>query len=282
MKVGDVIDQRYRLVRKLGMGGMAQVFEALDLREDRPVAIKRLHPDLVDSPETVKRFMREALAVRAIESRHVVQVYDAVWDEGREPPYLVLELIRGTSLIHVMFHEAPLAPTRAADLIAQACEGLAVAHGAGIVHRDLNPENLMVTSEADGGETLRILDFGIALLGDLRMTLTDAVAGTPWYMAPELYQGLKNADPRSDIYSLGVILYEALTGTVPYQGKTVAHLVRALFNSKPVPLRVRRPELSEELERIVHRAMARDPGDRFPSARDLGRALADASTSQTK
>jgi tRNA A-37 threonylcarbamoyl transferase component Bud32 len=278
MDVGDVIDSKYELVRLLGEGGMASVFATRHLRIGRQFAIKILHRRHRADPVMVERFFREARAAAAIGSPHIVEVTDA----GETPegiPYLVMEYLEGRDLATVLQKEGWLSPQRAVALVLQVCHALVPAHGQGIIHRDLKPENIHVLCLDDGSEQVKVLDFGIALLRQAlgteppRLTMAGQPIGTPWYMAPEQARGLTDLDQRVDVYALGVVLYEALAGTLPFQGQTLDELLQAITTADPIPLQALRPELEPALVHIVGRAMAREPNDRYPEIADLASEL---------
>jgi len=274
MKVGDVIDRRYHLTEYLGSGGMGRVFKAHHVVINRPRVIKFLHPSLSDEHEMLSRFLREALAVAEIESDHIVRVFDATSGiAGEFPPYIAFECAEGETLSKLMMREIPLAPHRAVRLILQACEGLAAAHANGIVHRDIKPANLFVSPRPEGGEHVKILDFGSALFRESRMTENDNVIGTARFMPPEQFRGLRYADERSDIYALGVILYLTLTGKYPIAGSDYYeqyHLMKTTEVEPPLKLR---RDLSDELDQVVMKTVAQEPDERYQSMRELFEAL---------
>ncbi len=284
MQPGHVIEGKYRVERLIGEGAMGAIYEAVHLGLERRVAIKLLRPAFARRPHIVARFQREAQAAAAIGSDHIARVSD-VGQTGDGLHFLVMELLRGEDLASVLQREGALAPDRAARLIAQACRGVGAAHQNDIVHRDLKPGNLFLTTRDDGSEWIKILDFGVAKfldapeLGLPQLTETGSTLGTPYYMAPEQASGAKEVDHRSDIYSLGVILYEMLTGVRPYQAATFHQLMVLLATSDPPPPRSLRPEIPPGLEAVALRAMAKEREDRFASLFDMERALIDAVSS---
>jgi serine/threonine-protein kinase len=280
LNAGDVFGGKYRIVRQLGEGGMGTVWEGRHTVIGRRVAIKLLHESLASQPEVQARFRREAQAAAAIGSEHIVDVEDV----GFTPdgvPYLVMEYLEGRNLFEILKREGPFEPSRAACYLIQACRALAMAHERGIVHRDLKPENLFLTVREDGAPWIKVIDFGIAKLvasvsteSESRLTAMGTALGTPYYMSPEQIRGAKELDHRADVYSMGVILYELLTGKRPFAGATVNDLIIAIATEEPVPPRKHRPDLDWRLEGVILRAIERDPGDRFLSIAELAAALA--------
>ena len=272
MEIGDIIDEKYELLRLLGEGGMGRVYEARHLVIDKRVALKCLHSDRADDRLSITRFVQEARAAAKIGSEHIVDVTDGgTTDSGT--PYLVMELLEGSDLATVIMREGPLSLPRTVALVRQACEGLSAAHSAGIIHRDLKPENLFVSQRMQGEETLKVFDFGIAKFKDLSLTSKSVTFGTIYYMAPEQIESAKLVDERADIYSLGVILFELLTGKLPFEGTSIREVVSKILTEEPALLGDLRPELPSELGRIVSRAMAREREDRFCSMAELGEEL---------
>ncbi|MFI5299678.1 MAG: serine/threonine-protein kinase [Polyangiales bacterium] len=278
-RVGDVIDARYRIDAILGVGGMGVVVAARDLRERRDVAVKLLRSDLLAAPETrdedLARFVREGRAARALASKHVVRVLDAACTDSREP-YLVFERLQG----HDLSALRPRFTCEAAvDLVLQACDAVAEAHTLGIVHRDLKPANLFLTHEGeDARPVLKVLDFGVSKRVDdgeapLVITGANVVLGTPYYMAPEVLRGAREATPRSDIWALGAILFELLAGEPPGGWRSYDELVARLFTRPAPPLRAHRPDAPAGLASIIAEALARDAAARPPSVVAFARAL---------
>ena len=259
---------RYELLERLGRGGMAEVYRAHQASLDRYVAIKLLHPFLADDPEFTARFLREAQNIARLKHPNIVQVYDFETDPETETYYMVMELIEGPTLKDVLerldasgqrmdVHDA-LRITR------DAAAALAFAHSQNMIHRDVKPANLML----DGGHRVVLTDFGIARMMSAASTSATAMVGTPAYMAPE--QGLGDAgDERSDLYSLGVILFQMSAGTLPYDGETPLSVVLKHLN-EPIPsARDRNPSVPETVDTLIQRLMAKDPGDRYQSATEL-------------
>ncbi len=273
---GDVVSGKYRLLRPLGEGGMGLVFEAEHLRLRQSVAIKFLRQEVLALPDAVERFEREARASARIRGPHVVQVLDVDTDE-RGRPYMVMELLRGRDLEAELRVHGPFSIAGAVDLVLQACVAVAQAHAAGIVHRDLKPSNLFL-SEDSGKRVLKVLDFGISKIAtDADAPPTSATSacvtvGTPLYMSPEQMRSSKDVDGRSDIWSLGVILYELVAGTPPFLGTTTAAIAAIVADAMPSLRRVR-ADVPEALERVLVTALAKVPADRLPTAEALAAAL---------
>jgi serine/threonine-protein kinase len=275
---GQILEGKYRLGRLLGRGGMGSVFLGEHTRIKRAVAIKILHEEKADS-ENTQRFEREAEAAGRIGSDHIVEVLDF----GSTPDgdrFMVMEYLDGETLKQRLKRVGRLEPVELAAIATQVAEGLGAAHAAGIVHRDLKPDNLfIVKSKAGRTDFMKIVDFGISKFNSLTgeaggMTKTGAVMGTPYYMSPEQARATNEVDERSDVYSLGVVLYEAVTGAVPFNGNTLTELMfKIVFEEPPHPLAVV-PALDQEFAGLVLKAMSRDPARRFQSAAELKAALA--------
>lgn len=267
---GTILDQRYRVTELLGSGGMGEVYEAEHLRLGRRFAIKVLK-NRVDQ-QTIERFEREARAIARLDSEFVVGVVDAgVLPD--ETPFLVMERLVGSDLRALLTEYGQLPIRRAVACIEQACRGIAAAHRASVVHRDLKPENLFVVSREDGTEQCKVLDFGVAKLQTSEFTQQGAVIGTIKYMAPEQLTDSASVGPATDIYALGAILFECLTGAAPHDAASVQQTMFKILN-QPVPsVRVERPGVPAALDALLQRAMARDPEERFRRVDDFARAL---------
>jgi serine/threonine-protein kinase len=274
VRQGDIIAGKYRIERVLGAGGMGVVVAAHHIGLDEKVAIKFLLPDMLKSPEVVARFTREARAAVKIKSEHVARIHDVgTLDTGA--PYMVMEYLEGGDLAAWIQQRGALPVEQAVEFVLQACVAVAEAHGLGIVHRDLKPANLFCVRRADGQLSIKVLDFGISkVTGALEssgvgVTRTTAMLGTPLYMSPEQMQSSKGADAQSDIWSLGVILFELLTGKVPFDGESVAELAVKTATQPPPSLRGFRPELAPELEAVVLRCLDRDRSRRYRNVAQL-------------
>jgi eukaryotic-like serine/threonine-protein kinase len=273
--IGRTIAGKYRVEAILGKGGMGLVLHARHMRLDDEVAIKVLLPSMLEVQGMVTRFVREARAASKIKSPHVVRVTDVdVLEDGS--PYMVMEYLEGISLAALRRREGRLDVPRATRCVLQACDAIAEAHSLGIVHRDLKPANLFVAQSRDGGSIIKVLDFGISKVdapGEQDTTKTGQMMGSPKYMAPEQMLSMHDVDGRSDIWSLGAILYDLLTGRTPFVADTVAQLCSKVLHDKPAPPRELRPDLPEALEAIILRCLERDRANRFPDVAALVAAL---------
>jgi serine/threonine-protein kinase len=277
---GDIIDGKYRIVRLIGEGGMGAVYEGENTRIHRRVAIKVLHAGVAEQGEAVARFEREAQAAGRIGSEHIVEVLD-LGTLANGDRYLVMEYLDGEGLGGRIKSRGRLSAQELAPIAHQLMEGLAAAHGAGIIHRDLKPDNVFLLRVRSGkADFVKLLDFGISkfsqLSGDsgFSMTRTGAVMGTPYYMAPEQAKGSRELDHRVDIYATGVILYEALTGQVPFNADTFNELLFKIVLEEPRPLAQVDPSIDPGFAAIVAKAMAREPAHRFQSANEFQNAIA--------
>jgi serine/threonine protein kinase len=277
--VGCLIAGRYLVASRIGLGGMGEVYRAQDVRLQRPVAIKVLHDSLSGDFDALARFNREAANCSKINNQHVVQVHDfGETEEGL--PYLAMEFVQGRSLKAMIDSEGPFAPDRVASIVAQIASGLDAAHrlDCPVVHRDLKPDNVLVTENPEGGELVKVADFGISKAmrdNTQQVTKTGFVAGTYEYMSPEQVTG-GAVDQRSDVYALGLIAFLMLTGKLPFPGQTPEHSMLLRLNEAPSTLRAMRSEVpwSDALQRVMDKALARDPGERYASAGELARNLA--------
>jgi serine/threonine-protein kinase len=280
-KPGDVLGQ-YRLEQVLGEGAMGRVFQARHVSLGRPAAVKVLRAEHAKNTHLIQRFFHEARAVNQINHAHIVEILDFVEEaavSGRARVYCVMEMLEGQSLTELLTREQP-GVARAVGIVRQVCDALQAAHDVGVIHRDVKPDNLFVL-ERDGHDFVKVLDFGVAKLvaplGDVPMTTTveGTIVGTPAYMAPEQATG-GNADARTDLYSVGVVLYELLAGHPPFQAPAFGQLVAQVLSSPPPPLpaHTRSGErIPHALSSVVKRCLAKNPEDRYPSLRELARAL---------
>ena len=263
--VGRLLDRRYRIGPRIARGGMASVYEATDTRLDRTVAVKVMHPGLGDDDEFAQRFVREARAAARLNHPHVVGVYDQGDDtaDGTDTVFLVMEYVPGHTLRDVIRKEAPMPPARALAMLEPVVSALAAAHRAGLIHRDVKPENVLIADEAHGG-TIKVADFGLAkaVSADTQHTATGGVLiGTVSYLAPELVVDGR-ADARADVYAVGVVLYELLTGSKPHEGESPIQVAyRHVHHDVPVPSLVR-PGIPDYVDALVARATSRDRSQR--------------------
>jgi serine/threonine-protein kinase len=271
---GDLVADRYELEELVGTGGMSSVFRAHDRQLERRVAIKILHEHYADDPEYLERFRREARAVARLSHPNIVTVIDRGSDDGRQ--FIVFEHVEGENLKELVVRSGRLSVRRALELALGVADGLAFAHDHGLVHRDVKPQNVLLSREGE----VKVTDFGIArsLHVEHGVTQTGTVLGTGEYLAPEQASG-KQVSPATDVYSLGVVLWELLAGDVPFDGENFVAVALRHVNEPPPPLRQRRPDVTPRLEAAVERALAKDPARRFPSmtafAKELRACLAE-------
>ncbi|HSU38051.1 MAG TPA: serine/threonine-protein kinase [Polyangiaceae bacterium] len=279
VKVGDVVGGRYRIDRLLGAGSMGFVVGAWHLELDQPVALKLLNPDIFEQGEAAARFRRECRAAARVKSEHVCRVID-VGSLEQGAPYMVMELLDGNNLEEELLRRGALPVAEAVGYILEAVEAIAEAHAAGIVHRDLKPANLFIARRADRSRLLKVLDFGISKSmidshgpGDMSLTRTGVIIGSPLYMSPEQMRSTKDADTLSDIWALGAILFQLVTGRPPYEGESIPELCAKLFSEDAPPPSAVRAGLPAGLDAVLHRTLARDPTKRFQNVAELGAAL---------
>lgn len=275
--LGSLLAAKYRILEKIGEGGMGTVFLANQEPIDRQVAVKVLHHSLTNDDVAVQRFKREARVISKMKHPNTVTVYD-FGQTDEDELYLVMEFLEGQTVAQLLRVEGPLPGFRAARIIRQACGSLSEAHEFGIIHRDLKPDNLFLTRYGDQKDFVKVLDFGLVKLGDNdtvhRLTQQGKVYGTPRYMAPEQAEG-KPIDHRSDIYTLGVVLYEMLTGRPLFTAETMVALLVKHIQTPPPPMAAVRPDLNIDprLESIAMWALAKKASDRPQTVRELAREL---------
>src|SRR3954468_10221570 len=265
---GDLVADRYELEELCGTGGMSSVFRAYDRQLERRVAIKILHEHYAEDPEYLERFRREARAVAKLSHPNIVTVIDRGDDGGRQ--YIVFEHVDGENLKELVVRSGRLPVRRAVELALPVADGLAFAHQEGLVHRDVKPQNVLLSREGE----VKVTDFGIARSLDVEhgVTQTGTVLGTGEYLAPEQASG-KPVSPATDVYSLGVVLWELLVGDVPFTGENFVAVALRHLNDPPPPLAKLRPDVPPRLAAAVERALAKDPALRFPSMGALAKEL---------
>lgn len=281
INVGEILAGKYRVERLLGQGGMGVVIAARHLQLEERVAIKMMLADAASSPEAVARFLREARAAARLQSSHVARVSDVgTLEDGRA--YMVIEYLDGADLSRVLEQRGPLPVGDAVDYVLQAAEAIAEAHSIGIVHRDLKPSNLFLTERRDRTPLIKVLDFGISKMSagtgpasssDHTMTGTSALMGSPVYMSPEQMTSARDVDGRTDIWALGVVLYELLAGKPPFMAETLPQICGLVLQGPFTPLSERRRDLPAPLEAAVRRCLEKRAADRYPSILQLALAL---------
>jgi len=274
---GEVIANKYVVGRVLGVGGMGVVVAARHIQLQQPVAVKFMLGSKRPAAEAVARFLREARTAGRLRSEHVVRVHDVGTTERGEP-FMVMELLDGRDLGARLAEHGPLPIHEAVDCVLQASDAIAEAHACGVVHRDLKPSNLFLTTRSDGSPCVKVLDFGISkstrVAGPAAsLTSSAAVMGSPLYMSPEQVRSSKNVDERTDVWSLGVILYELLTGRPPFAGETFSAICVTIATEAPTPMPNWRSDVPPELEATILHCLQKDPGQRMPSVARLAEAL---------
>ena len=272
---GEIVDGRWRVESELGEGGAGYVVRATDLEKSEEVALKFLLPSAAKDPELVQRFHREASAAAMLHSAPAIRIFE-VRDLAQGRHVMAMELLSGKDLGQIIETDGKMSVERAVDLLLEATEAVAEAHSLGIVHRDLKPANLFLCQSADGDNRMKVLDFGISKVksASARLTRTASVLGSPEYMPPEQLQGAKYVDARCDIWALGVILYELVTGSLPFNGKSEAMLTVQIVTGKPDPLATYSQDLPSGLQDVIFRCLEKNPADRYQSVADLADALA--------
>ena len=282
LDVGDVLAKKYRLERLVGEGGTGIVVAARHVQLDRLVAIKFLRTALA-SDEIRLRFEREARAIGQIESEHVVLVLDVGTLDDGHSPFMVMEYLEGKDLARTLKEDGPLSIEDSVDCMLQVCEALAGAHAQGIIHRDLKPANLFLTRREDGGPHIKVVDFGISKILDPKvlrgekdakeMTNAFTVLGSPRYMAPEQLRNSKDVDGRADLWSIGAVLFQLLSGSSPFDAENNVHVSLAVLTKEPALLRSVAPHVPAELESVVNKCLTKDRAGRYQSASELADAL---------
>jgi serine/threonine-protein kinase len=273
---------RYEIIRMIGRGGMGAVYEATDTQLHRHVAFKTLVGQLVGRPEAIRRFFLEAQAAGRLMHPNVVAIFD--FNAEGDFPFMAMELLQGEPL-SVAIRKGPMSTKRVADALLGVCAGIESAHKAGIIHRDLKPSNIFLAVDWNGQPRPRVLDFGISKIRDISsggLTQTGDIIGTSQYLSPEHASANRQVDARSDLYSLGVVIYEAVTQRTPHQDEPVYQLLKNVIEGRWQPPHVYRPDLLPAFEAIILRAMQLRPEDRFPSAFEMGRALFPFASSRVK
>jgi serine/threonine-protein kinase len=277
-KEGDIVAGKYRIEKVLGKGGMGVVVAAQHTTLRQKVAIKLLLPEATKQHAAAARFLREAQAAASIQSEHIARVMDmGTLDNGA--PYMVMEFLTGNDLRALLAERRTIPVPEVVDYLLQACEAIAEAHSIGIIHRDLKPANLFLTHRADGSALVKVLDFGLSKVtkadaGNPSLTAAGFVMGSPPYMSPEQIRSLKGLDARTDIWALGVILYQLLTGVRPFDSPSLVELFFAIGADAPKPMRQHRPDVPPELEAAVLKCLEKDPSRRHRSVSELAGAIA--------
>src|SRR6202453_1203467 len=263
---GTIVDGRYRVISRLGSGGMAEVYLAEDRLLGRQLAVKVLHHHFAEDQEFVERFRREASSAAGLSHPNIVAIFDR--GEWNGTYYIAMEYVAGRSLKTVVREQGPLDPAVAIDTVIQILRAARFAHRRGVIHRDLKPHNVILDEEGRA----RVTDFGIAKAGASDMTLTGSIMGTAQYLSPEQAQG-HTVSGRSDLYAVGIILYELLTGSVPFDGETAVTIALKQVSATPPPPSALNPAVPPELDAVVARALAKDPAERFADADEFLGAL---------
>ena len=268
--IGKTLNNRYQLTERVGIGGMAEVYRAHDVVLDREVAVKVMLPQYAADQTFQQRFRQEAASAAKLQSPYIVSIYDWGLDADDETYYIVMEFLKGTDLKTAIQERGAINQRKAAEIGSQVAQALQVAHDGGIIHRDIKPQNIMI--QPDGN--IKVMDFGIARAGDAGLSQTATVLGTAHYISPEQAQG-KELTGLSDVYSLGIVLYEATTGRLPFEGTDSVSVAVKQVNELPPAPRTINPDIDPVLEAIIMKAMAKDPAQRFASAEDMRQALID-------
>lgn len=279
-KVGQLLLGRYRIIKRLGEGGMGAVYEGKHELIGKRLAIKCLHPQFMSNEEVVERFHREAHAATAVGNEHIIEVTDVgSFDDGS--PFMVMEYLEGHEFGALLDTEGPMPISRLVHIVGQVCGALAAAHARGIVHRDMKPENVYLIRRGNDDDFVKVLDFGISKIKESSeslgegssLTKTGMALGTPYYMPPEQAQGLRDIDHRADIYAVGVILYQGLSGRLPFDAESYPALMVKIMTELPRPLAELREDIPDALQQIVYKAMEKDRDIRFQTIEELAMAL---------
>jgi serine/threonine-protein kinase len=272
---GDIVGEKYEVLRVLGSGGMGIVVAARHVQLGRMVAIKLLRRDMFARERSRARFEREGRVLATLVSEHVAKVHDIGTLETGEP-FIVMELLEGETLGHRLRRIERLTVNDAVTIALHACEALAEAHAAGVVHRDLKPDNIFICKRLDDTEIVKLIDFGISKAGEEEASITmgSELIGTPAYTAPEQLDAPGTVDARADVWSLGAVLYESLSGRRPFEAPRVMQLVSAILKAEPTRIDELAPGLPDGLGDVIHACLAKDPAKRIPSVRELARRLA--------
>jgi len=274
---GRILGGKYRVEKIIGSGGMGIVVAARHITMNHLVAIKILNLDgESDREESISRFLREARAAARIDSDHVVRVMDVSALEDFTP-YMVMELMEGDDFRKILHKRGQLPIAEAVGYVLEACEGLSEAHASGVVHRDLKPSNLFLANKPNGTKVVKVLDFGISKVspraGEVALTTTNSLMGSPIYMAPEQMRSTRSVDSRADVWSLGLILYELLAGETAFGGETVPEICVAVMSGEPEPISRHRDDVPQELQAVLLKCMAKDRNERYPTMAALARDL---------
>ncbi|MBW2276084.1 MAG: serine/threonine protein kinase [Deltaproteobacteria bacterium] len=282
---GEVLDGKYRLTTLLGKGGMGSVYRGQHVVIGKLVAVKFLHAEFAGSEEVVKRFYREAQAAAAIGHDGIIDVMDVGIAPTGEP-YLVMEFLEGESLADLLIRAGPLDASAAVGIFEPALQALQAAHAKNIVHRDLKPENIFLQHREGAPPRVKLIDFGISKItagpGGEKLTQTGSVMGTPAYMSPEQARGSTELDHRADIYSMGVILYEMLTGRLPFEGENFTEIIISILTEEPIPPREAHAEFPPDAEEVLLRSLIKDPAGRYGTALEFAEALKGLSGYETR
>ena len=273
---GSTLAGKYRIEAVLGEGGMGTVYAAHHELLDQRVALKVLFEDAMRDKEASARFLQEARSAARLQSEHVARVMDIDTLDGGAP-FIVMEYLEGSDLGQLLERNRVFAPATVVDYVTQALEAIAQAHAQGIIHRDLKPSNLFLATVPDGSQIIKVLDFGISkpTFGRVsRLTSSRSVLGSPPYMSPEQVRSPRTVDTRTDIWAVGILLYELLTGRMPFDGEEVGELFAAILEQEPNPIRALRPDVPEGLEAVIFRCLSKNRDNRFADVADLARALA--------